>query len=62
VHTGVTEVVAGFAQEALATEGVACTHLGYEVLVKLKIDEFLEQEYRPMDVNHDGNRAEIATT
>jgi hypothetical protein len=50
------------AEEALAREGVARTRLGYEVLVKLKIDEFLEQEYRPTDVHHDGNRAEIATT
>jgi restriction endonuclease Mrr len=32
------------AEEALATEGVARTHLGYEVLVKLKVDEFLEHE------------------
>ena len=50
------------AQEALTTEGVARTHLGYEVLVKLKVDEFLEQEYRPMDVHHDGGYAEIPAT
>jgi hypothetical protein len=25
-------------------QGVARTHLGYEVLVKLKVDEFLEHE------------------
>ena len=30
------------AEEALATEGVTRTHLGYEVLVKLKVDELLE--------------------
>lgn len=50
------------AQEALATEGVARTHLGYEMLVKLKVDEFLEQEYRPVDMHHNGGPAEIATT
>jgi Replication initiator protein A len=32
------------AEEALATDGVARTRLGYEVLVKLKVDELLEQE------------------
>jgi hypothetical protein len=30
-------------EEALATEGVARTRLGYEVLVKLKVDELLER-------------------
>jgi hypothetical protein len=50
------------AEEALATEGVAHTRLGYEVLVKLKIDEFLEQEYRPTDRHRDDGYAEIATT
>jgi hypothetical protein len=33
------------AEEALATDGVACTRLGYEVLVKIKTDELLEREY-----------------
>jgi hypothetical protein len=32
------------AEEVLAMQGVARTHLGYEVLVKLKVDEFLEHE------------------
>jgi plasmid replication initiation protein len=50
------------AEEALATEGVARTRLGYEVLVKLKIDEFLEQEYRPTGRHCDDGHAEIATT
>jgi restriction endonuclease Mrr len=50
------------AEEVLATEGVARMHLGYEVLVKLKVDEFLEQEYLPMDMNHDDDRVEITTT
>ena len=50
------------AEEALATEGVARTRLGYEVLVKLKVDELLEQEYLPTDVSPDGGHAEIAAT
>jgi hypothetical protein len=48
------------AEEALATEGVARTRLGYEVLVKLKVDEFLEREYLPTDVSRGGGHAEIA--
>jgi hypothetical protein len=31
------------AEEALATDGVPRMHLGYDVLVKLKVDELLEQ-------------------
>jgi hypothetical protein len=31
------------AEEALATDGVERTHLGYNVLVKLKMDDLLEQ-------------------
>jgi hypothetical protein len=50
------------AEEILATEGVARTRLGYEVLVKLKVDELLEQEYLPTDVHHDDGHREIATT
>jgi hypothetical protein len=41
------------AEEALSTEGVEHTHLGYEVLVKLKVDEFLDQEYMPTAVGED---------
>jgi hypothetical protein len=48
------------AEEALATEGVARTRLGYEVLVKLKVDEFLEREYLPTDVSRGGGHAETA--
>jgi hypothetical protein len=59
---GVLTTLRRRAEEALAMEGVARTCLGYEVLVKLKVDEFLEQEYRPMDMPQDDNRAEIATT
>jgi hypothetical protein len=47
------------AEEVLATQGVARTHLGYEVLVKLKVDEFLEQEYRPTGMNRDNDHAEM---
>jgi hypothetical protein len=50
------------AEEVLATEGVARTHLGYEILVKLKVDELLDQEYRPTDMHHGDGHAEIATT
>jgi hypothetical protein len=32
------------AEEAPSADGVARTRLGYEVLVKLKMDELLEQE------------------
>jgi hypothetical protein len=39
------------AEEALATDGVEHTHLGYDVLVKLKRDELLEREYLPADVS-----------
>jgi hypothetical protein len=50
------------AEEILATEGVSRTRLGYEVLVKLKVDELLEQEYLPTDIHHDDGHMEIATT
>ena len=50
------------AQEALATEGVLRTHLGYEVLVKLKTDELLEQEYLSTDISPDSGLTEIAAT
>jgi hypothetical protein len=46
------------AEEVLATQGVARTHMGYEVLVKLKVDEFLEQEYRPIGMNRDNDHEE----
>jgi hypothetical protein len=32
------------AEAALAADGVDRAHLGYEVLVKLKVDELLERE------------------
>jgi hypothetical protein len=42
------------AEEALAADGVQRTHLGYEVLVKLKVDDLLEQEGVPMPASADG--------
>jgi hypothetical protein len=39
------------AEEALAADGVECTRLGYEVLVKLKLDELLEREDLSADVS-----------
>jgi hypothetical protein len=49
-------------EEALAADGAARTRLGYEVLVKLRVDEFLEREYLPTGVSHDGSHVEIAAT
>jgi hypothetical protein len=39
------------AEAALAADGVERPRLGYEVLVKLKVDELLEREYLPSDVS-----------
>jgi hypothetical protein len=50
------------AEESLATEGAARTRLGYEVLVKLRVDKLLEREYLPTVVSHDGSHVEIAAT
>jgi hypothetical protein len=36
--------------------------LGYEVLVKIKVDELLERECIPTNVSQDGGHVEIATT
>jgi hypothetical protein len=38
------------AEEALAEDGVERARLGYDVLVKLKMDELLEQKFVPMDM------------
>jgi hypothetical protein len=43
------------AEEALATHRVARTRLGYEVLVKLKVDEFLLEE--PCRGGHSGHQS-----
>jgi hypothetical protein len=42
------------AEEALAADGVARMRLGYEVLVKLKVDDRLDQEGVPMPARADG--------
>jgi hypothetical protein len=42
------------AEEALAGDGVERTSLGYNVLVKLKLDDRLEQAYSPILVRTDG--------
>jgi hypothetical protein len=43
----VLEALTRRAEAALATEGVARTRLGYDMLVKLKVDDLLEQEGVP---------------
>ena len=48
------------AEEALAADGVDRTRLGYDVLVKLKVDEFLEREYMPTAGGNDQTPAERA--
>jgi hypothetical protein len=50
------------AEEALATDGVERTRLGYNVLVKLKIDDLLEQEGIPMPVSADGAHPSATVT
>jgi hypothetical protein len=50
------------AEEALAEDGVACARLGYDVLVKLKLEELLEREFMPSDVSDDGGHGESAVT
>jgi hypothetical protein len=42
------------AEEALAADGVQRTRLGYEVLVKLKVEDLLKQEGVPMPASADG--------
>jgi hypothetical protein len=42
------------AEEALATDGLARTRLGYEVLVKLTIDDLLELEGVQIPASADG--------
>jgi hypothetical protein len=48
------------AEEALANDGVARTRLGYDVLVKMKLDELIEQEFLPTDRSDEGRHAERA--
>jgi hypothetical protein len=42
------------AEEALASDGVARTHLGYEVFVKLTMDDLLERQDLSADMS-EGN-------
>ena len=50
------------AEEALATDGTDRPRLGYDVLVKIKLDELLEREFMPTDVSDDGGHGESAVT
>jgi hypothetical protein len=50
------------AEETLVTDGVARTRLGYEVLVKLKLDELLERDSLRMAVEDERQSLEGATT
>jgi hypothetical protein len=50
------------AEEALAEDGVERARLGYDVLLKVKMDELLEREFVPTDVSDDGGHAEIGAT
>jgi plasmid replication initiation protein len=43
------------AEEALAADGVARTHLGYDVLVKLKVDDLLDEDGVPIPLAAGGN-------
>jgi hypothetical protein len=43
-------ILRGRAEEALAKGGVGRVHLGYEVLLKRKLDELLEREHLPANV------------
>jgi hypothetical protein len=50
------------AEGVLATDGVDRTRLGYNVLVKLKMDDLLEQEGVPMPMSADGAHPPAAVT
>jgi hypothetical protein len=52
------------AEEALTAEGVKRTRLGYDMLVKLKLDELLEGEYlaEPMRDDHPAPDTVIAAS
>lgn len=50
------------AEEVLANDGTDNTRLGYDVLVKMKMDEFLEREFVPTDMSDDGGHGESAVT
>jgi hypothetical protein len=50
------------AEEALAADGVARTRLGYEVLVKLKVDDLLERDSLRMAVEDERESLDGAAT
>jgi hypothetical protein len=50
------------AEEALAADRVDRTHLGYDVLVKLKMDELLQQEGVPIPASADGAHPPMEVT
>jgi hypothetical protein len=50
------------AEEALAADGMERTRLGYDVLVKLKVDELLELACVLMPVSADGAHPPAAAT
>jgi hypothetical protein len=50
------------AEEALTADGVARTRLGYEVLVKLKVEDLLEQEGVQIPASADGTHPPSAVT
>src|SRR5262249_26261338 len=50
------------AEEALASDGTDRTRLGYDILVKMKMDEFLEREFVPTNMSDDGGHGESAVT
>jgi hypothetical protein len=62
LSTDTLETLRHRAEEALAADGVARTHLGYDVLVKLKVDDLLERERVPMPTSTDGAHPPAAVT
>ena len=50
------------AEEALAADGVERTRLGYDVLVKLKMDDLLEQACVRMPASGDAAHPPVAVT
>jgi hypothetical protein len=46
------------AEQVLANEETARARLGYDVLVKIKMDELLEREFMAVDVSKDGGHGE----
>jgi hypothetical protein len=54
VTRAVLETLRHRVEEALAADGVDCTRLGYDVLVKLKVDELLEQACVRIPASADG--------